>query len=78
MYANQLFAEKIILVSGGRSGIGYAIAEAFLHYGAKVFIASRKEEALKEAAQKLNKKGDCFLLLVILENQRRLLPLPNS
>ena len=60
MYANQLFAEKIILVSGGRSGIGYAIAEAFLHYGATVFIASRKEEALKEAAQELNKKGDCF------------------
>ena len=60
MYANQLFAEKIILVSGGRSGIGYAIAKAFLHYGATVFIASRKEEALKEAAQELNKKGDCF------------------
>jgi citronellol/citronellal dehydrogenase len=60
MYANQLFAEKIILVSGGRSGIGYAIAEAFLHYGATVFIASRKEETLKEAAQELNKKGDCF------------------
>ena len=60
MYANQLFAEKIILVSGGRSGIGYAIAEAFLHYGATVFIASRKEEALKEAAKELNKKGDCF------------------
>ena len=60
MYANQLFAEKIILVSGGRSGIGYAIAEAFLHYGATVFIASRKEEALKEAAQELNKKGECF------------------
>ena len=60
MYANQLFAEKIILVSRGRSGIGYALAEAFLHHGATVFIASRKEDALKEAAQELKKKGDCF------------------
>ena len=60
MYANQLFAKKIILVSGGRSGIGYAIAEAFLHYGATVFIASRKEQALNKAATELNKKGNCF------------------
>ncbi|MDA8918005.1 SDR family NAD(P)-dependent oxidoreductase [Flavobacteriaceae bacterium] len=43
MFAANLFNNKIILVTGGRSGIGYAIAASFLHYGAEVYIASRKK-----------------------------------
>lgn len=40
---------KNALVVGGAGGIGQAIAEGFAIYGAKVIIASRKEEGLKRA-----------------------------
>lgn len=60
MFAEQLFAKKNVLVTGGRSGIGFEIAKAFIHYGATVFIASRKEDQLHEAAKKLNSYGNCY------------------
>ena len=60
MFAVQLFAKKIVLVTGGRSGIGFEIAKSFLSYGATVFIASRKEDQLNEAAKKLNTFGKCY------------------
>lgn len=62
MYADQLFNNKVVLVTGGRSGIGFAIAALFLHYGASVVICSRKEDALKQAAEKLNKLGTCYAI----------------
>jgi len=39
---------KIALVTGGGSGIGEMIATTLVQNGAKVYIASRKEEQLKE------------------------------
>jgi len=59
MYQAGLFKGKTVLVTGGGSGIGYAIAEGFLRYGAHVFIASRKEERLKKAADQLSASGQC-------------------
>ena len=57
MFQKDLFKDKVVLVTGGRSGIGYTIAEQFLQCGAKVWIASRKEEPLNEAAEKLRQLG---------------------
>lgn len=59
MFQKNLFKDKIALVTGGRSGIGFAISKMFLELGAKVFIASRKEDLLKEAADQLNEIGTC-------------------
>lgn len=59
MYSKDLFKDKVALVTGGRSGIGYAIAKLLLELGAKVMICSRKEALLKEAALELQKIGDC-------------------
>ena len=59
MYGRDLLKDKVALVTGGRSGIGYGIAKQFLELGAKVFICSRKEDALKVAAEELSKIGDC-------------------
>ncbi len=53
MYANDLFNDKVALITGGRSGIGYGIAKDYIKYGAKVIIASRKEEPLAKAAEEL-------------------------
>lgn len=59
MYKKNLFQDKTILVTGGRSGIGYAIAKMMLQLGAKVTIASRKEEPLQKAAEALSEFGAC-------------------
>lgn len=59
LYHPELFKDKVALVTGGRSGIGYGIAEQLLLLGAKVMICSRKEEPLKAAAESLSKIGPC-------------------
>jgi uncharacterized oxidoreductase len=41
-----------ILVTGGASGIGLALAERFLHRGNEVIICGRREEKLQEAKEK--------------------------
>ncbi|KAL2679289.1 hypothetical protein Neosp_010058 [[Neocosmospora] mangrovei] len=41
--------DKSILVVGGTSGIGFAVAEACLEYGARVVIAGRSQSKLDDA-----------------------------
>ena len=50
----SLFKGKVALVTGGATGIGLAIASQFLELSSHVIIASRKEDALREATDKLN------------------------
>ena len=59
MYANGLFKNKRVLVTGGGSGIGKAISAGFLSLGAQVFIASRKTERVEKAAAELSRLGNC-------------------
>lgn len=59
MFKQNLLQGKIALVTGGRSGIGYAISKQFLELGAKVYIASRKEELLVKAKEELSAYGPC-------------------
>lgn len=47
----DLFEGKTVLVTGGATGMGKAMAHAFTAHGARVFIASRKEENLRAAAE---------------------------
>ena len=54
-----MFQNKIALITGGRSGIGYAIAKMMLQEGATVIIASRKEEPLQKACEELKQFGNC-------------------
>lgn len=50
--ANRL-ASKIVLVTGGTSGIGFAIARLFADEGAHVYITGRREDVLERAVAEL-------------------------
>jgi uncharacterized oxidoreductase len=45
-------ANNIVLITGGSSGIGFALAERFLRAGSTVVICGRREEKLCEAKAK--------------------------
>ena len=60
MFSNYVFKNKVVLITGGRSGIGYKMAEEFLAQGAIVYICSRKEDLLLEAQNKLSSLGTVF------------------
>src|SRR5262249_48609661 len=47
------------LVTGGSVGIGAMIAEGFVHFGAKVYLVARREEALKAKQRELARIGPC-------------------
>lgn len=59
MYQDNLFQDKIALITGGRSGIGYGIAKMYLQLGANVVIASRKAAELEVASKELAEFGPC-------------------
>lgn len=46
---------QTVVVTGGGTGLGRSMAEAFLHLGAQVCITSRKLEVLQATAQELEK-----------------------
>ena len=56
MLKDGSLADKVIVVTGGGSGLGKAMSTYFLELGAKVAITSRDIEKLKAAALELEEK----------------------
>lgn len=48
---------RTVIVTGGTRGIGLALAEGFVLAGARVVVASRKEQACEQAAEHLRSLG---------------------
>lgn len=57
IFRENLLKEKVALVSGGGSGIGFAIAKELGGLGASVVICGRKVEKLEKAALELQDIG---------------------
>lgn len=50
---SKKFENKVVIVTGGTSGIGLATAKAFVHEGASVFITGRRKEPLDAAVKEI-------------------------
>ncbi|BAV06435.1 NAD(P)-dependent dehydrogenase, short-chain alcohol dehydrogenase family [Filimonas lacunae] len=48
---------KVVVITGGNSGIGYAAAREFKSRGAKVVVTGKRQHAVDEAANKLGVTG---------------------
>ncbi len=54
----MLFQGKVVVITGGGSGIGEAAAARFLESGAHVVINGRREDVLARTAKRLDQAGD--------------------
>ena len=55
-------ADKVALVTGGSRGIGLMIARGHVSAGARVYVSSRKQREVEDAAAELAKLGTCMAL----------------
>jgi NAD(P)-dependent dehydrogenase (short-subunit alcohol dehydrogenase family) len=57
-FSKDLLKDKVILITGGATGLGRAMGEMFLELGARLAIASRREEVLQKAAEEMSRDGN--------------------
>ncbi len=64
MLRDNALADKVIVVTGGGSGLGKAMTKYFLELGAKVAITSRDLEKLQTTAKELEAEtgGQCLAI----------------
>ena len=53
VFRADLFAGRTAVITGGATGIGFAIAQSFVQHGADVVLVSRNHERLAQACQRL-------------------------
>lgn len=69
---NELLKNRFALITGGTSGIGFAIAKLFLNSGASVCITGRSQERIDDACNKLKlsvPESKDHIYGIVLDNQ---------
>ena len=64
MFKNDLLKDKTIIVTGGGTGLGKAMASRFGELGANLVLTSRRQEVLDEAAKEINDTTGAEILTV--------------
>ena len=72
IFSPTILAGKVALVTGGATGIGKQIAITLGQHGARVFIASRKQEKLEAACAEMKTLGlDCQFATCDIRNSEQ-------
>ncbi|SFS52427.1 SDR family oxidoreductase [Paenibacillus sp. 453mf] len=56
-FSPELLKDKVVIVTGGATGLGQAMSEQFAELGAKLAICGRRQAALDQAAEVFRSKG---------------------
>lgn len=56
--------DKVVIITGGTSGIGKALVQVYAAAGAKVVLAARHQDKLKKTVEQLKLKEDSCLTIV--------------
>lgn len=65
MNNSEYYQDKICIVTGANSGIGYAVSEELLKRGAIVYMAGRNPEKVANAAKQLSSYKDQIRTLIV-------------